>query len=334
MLVAALCLSSQSLLLPTPQASSAPGPAAGMGRRALLQGAGALIALPPLAALADVRGANQEMPSSEKEVNKYLSSRGLGAMPVPKGFKPLLGYVGTASPANIDGQKVKERAFRDTLLVRFVYPSGWLVEVPSITENGEAGNIGANGACAYASASGAVHSPASLSFHRLWPMARALLGALPETARGAHSSPARPPTPGAADYIKGDSANFAAVALPTGESLAGLSKNKEFFKGWLSSQMSNDVYEDVKVKKIRSVTQDDGTEMLKIDFGYTLLTRAGFTVIRQGIASAVVANGAVVGLVSATTQLRYKELAANLETMVDSFRATNAKPPAFEGSII
>ena len=72
--------------------------------------------------------------------------------------------------------------------------------------------------------------------------------------------------------------------------------------------MSNDVYEDVKVKKIRPVTQADGTEMLKIDFSYTLLTRAGFTVNRKGIAGAVVADKAVVGLVAATTELRFKDL--------------------------
>jgi len=93
--------------------------------------------------------------------------------------------------------------------------------------------------------------------------------------------------------------------------------------------MSNDVYEDVKVKKIRPVTQPDGTEMLKVDFSYTLLTRAGFTVLRQGIASATIANDAVVGIVSATTTLRYKELSAQFETMADSFRAYQVKPPAF-----
>ena len=67
--------------------------------------------------------------------------------------------------------------------MRFVFPNGWLVETPSITENGEAGNIGAN------------------------------------------------------NYIKGDSANFAALPLPAGKNIESLSKDKEFFKGWLSSQM-------------------------------------------------------------------------------------------------
>ena len=66
-----------------------------------------------------------------------------------------------------------------------------------------------------------------------------------------------------------------------------------------------------------------------IDFGYTLLTRAGFTVLRQGVAQAQVADGAVVGIVTATTALRYKELAEQLEKMADSFRAYPVKAPAF-----
>ena len=77
------------------------------------------------------------------------------------------------------------------------------------------------------------------------------------------------------------------------------------------------------------MTQPDGTEMLKIDFGYTLLTRAGFTVLRQGIASATITSDAVVGIVAATTQLRFKDLSAAFETMADSFRAYSVKAPAF-----
>jgi hypothetical protein len=76
---------------------------------------------------------------------------------------------------------------RPQLLVRFLYPSGWLVEVPSVTDNGEAGNIGAN------------------------------------------------------NYVKGDGANFAALPY-TGGSINALEKDKEFFKIFLSSQMSKDVY--------------------------------------------------------------------------------------------
>jgi len=215
------------------------------------------------------------MPTDEKSVNKFLVNQGFSKMPVPGGFAPLVEYIGTAPPANIDGLKVKDRGFSNTLLVRFVYPKGWLVEAPSITENGESGNIGAN------------------------------------------------------NYIKGDSANFASLRLSSGVSLASLSKDKEFFKGFLSSQMTNDVYEDIKIKKIRPVTQSDGTEMLKIDFAYTLLTRAGFTVLRQGLAIAQEVDGSLVGLVAATTQLRFKELSESLETTTDSFRAYTVKAPAF-----
>ena len=72
---------------------------------------------------------------------------------------------------------------RAQLLVRFLYPNGWLLETPTITENGEAGNIGAN------------------------------------------------------NYIKGDGCNFAALPVPKGKTLETLQKDKECFKGWLSSQM-------------------------------------------------------------------------------------------------
>jgi len=215
---------------------------------------------------------NAEVPKGEKDINKYLTGMGFAPIKVPSGCSPLVSYIGTAPPANIDGSKVKERAFSSTLLVRMVYPNGWLVEVPTITENGEAGNIGAN------------------------------------------------------NYVKGDSANFASLPLPSGKTLSSL--DKEFYKGWLGGQMTLDVYEDVKIKKLRPVTQPDGKEMVLFDFGYTLLTRAGFTVLREGVASAQVENGAVVGIVAATTALRYKELKEKLEIVADSFRAYPTKAPS------
>ena len=105
-------------------------------------------------------------------------------------------------------------------------------------------------------------------------------------------------------------------------------------QGWLSSQMSTDVFEDIKVKKLKTVVQPEGYEMQIIDFSYTLLTRAGFTVLRQGVAGAMIADNTVVGVVAATTALRYKELAEKLTTCADSFRAYSVKPPAFSGSLI
>jgi hypothetical protein len=282
-MLALLALSPLSLQFPTGATPPAVGttssstPFVGaLSRRQALQTASAAtaaLAWSPLSAVADVRGANENMPKGEKEVNKLLSSYGFSPLKVPSGFSPLVQYIGTAPPANLDGIKVKGRGFNACLLVRFLYPFGWLVESPSITENGEAGNIGAN------------------------------------------------------NYVKGDSANFAAAPLPAGSTLADL--NKEYYKQWLSSQMSGDVYEDVKVKKVNLVKQVDGTEMVVFDFGYTLLTRAGFTVLRQGVASAQVVDGAVVGVVAATTSLRYKELKESLTTIADSFRAYTVKPPEF-----
>ena len=42
----------------------------------------------------------------------------------------------------------------------------------------------------------------------------------------------------------------------------GRSLKKEYFQSSISNQMSSDVYEDVKVSKLRPKTQADGTEMV------------------------------------------------------------------------
>merc|ERR1719247_3932549 len=123
MTLAVLTAAAITLLLPTP----APEGGA-LSRRALLSTGGsaaAAVALAPLAAVADVRGANQEVPTNERDVNKLLSGYGFAPLKVPGGYRPLVQYIGTAPPANIDGTKQRERAFASTLLVRFVYPNGW-----------------------------------------------------------------------------------------------------------------------------------------------------------------------------------------------------------------
>jgi len=268
-----------ALGLQLPSSSQRPHVSEALSRRGVLtQATSALVAMPlaaqvPLAASADVRGANQGIARNEKDVNRLLASQGFPTLKVPSGMSPLIGYVGAASPANIDGSKSKERAFTSCLLVRFVYPSGWLAEYPNIDENGESGVIGAN------------------------------------------------------NYVKGDSCNFAAYPLEKDKKIGDVSK--ETLKNLLIAQMSNDVFEDVKIKKAKAVTQDDGTEMALIDFTYTLLTRAGFTVIRQGLASATVTDNTLVGLVSATTEGRYKELEPLLRQSVASFRAYPVKAPGF-----
>lgn len=247
-------------------------------RRSLLAQTAALVALPPLAAQADVYGANSDLPTGERDVNKFLQSQGFPPMPKGNGLSPLIGYIGTAPPANIDGQKVRERAFSQILLVRFLYPSGWLIAKPDITENGEAGTLGAN------------------------------------------------------NFIKGDSAVFTSLKLPGGKALKD--QPKDFFATLLSSQMTNDVYEDVKPKKITSVVAADGTEQVLFEFGYTLLTRAGFTVERKGVAAAVQVGDAAMGLICATTALRYKELEPMLKQAADSFRVYPVKSTALPGQVI
>lgn len=47
------------------------------------------------------------------------------------------------------------------------------------------------------------------------------------------------------NYLKGDFADFVAVRMPPGKTLDNV--DKEFYKGFLSSQMTSDVFEDVKV---------------------------------------------------------------------------------------
>jgi len=262
----------------TQEASIPGGFGTGVSRRAALRAvAGAALSprralaavLPPLT----VRGANENRPTGEIAVNELLTSRGFGPMKVPDGMSPLLGFIGTAPPANIDGQKVRARAFKSPLLVRFLFPQGWLVEMPTITGNGEAGNLGAS------------------------------------------------------DFQNGASAVFTASKLPTGKQLSTL--GKDYFKSWLSSQMTSDVLEDAKVRKIRPVTQADGTEMVLVDFGYTIVTRAGFVRVRRGVAGATVVDNAVVGVVAATTTQRYEELSEKLQLTADSFRAYPVEAAGF-----
>ena len=54
---------------------------------------------------------------------------------------------------------------------------------------------------------------------------------------------------------------FTAQKLPGGKALKD--QPKEFFGQLLSSQMTTDVYEDVKPKKIKVVTMEDGQELVQ-----------------------------------------------------------------------
>jgi hypothetical protein len=73
---------------------------------------------------------------------------------VPSGFKPLLLPVGGTVGANIDGSKVIESIGSlltkgglgrgERVLLNFVYPSAWIISVPTSTGNGESGTVSAN----------------------------------------------------------------------------------------------------------------------------------------------------------------------------------------------
>ena len=90
-----------------------PGPVSSLSRRGVItQAAAAALAAQPLVtalpAMAEVRGANANMPKSEKDVNRFLASAGFPPMAVPSGCSPLVEYIGTAPPANIDGMKTRQ----------------------------------------------------------------------------------------------------------------------------------------------------------------------------------------------------------------------------------
>merc|ERR1719329_573662 len=93
----------EGLQLGSPQPPQTPA----QSRRSFLTQTASTLLLAPLAANADVRGANENMPKSMKEVNKFLTDLGYAEMTPANGLSPLLEYIGTASAANIDGFKTK-----------------------------------------------------------------------------------------------------------------------------------------------------------------------------------------------------------------------------------
>lgn len=87
------------------------------------------------------------------------------------------------------------------------------------------------------------------------------------------------------------------------------------------SQKSLNVYQNFKVvKSIEGAKGANGTQYFIVDFKYELLTGAGFTVDRKGVAAVTQLKSNVLALVMATTSQRYKKLGEDLRTMAESFR--------------
>ncbi len=81
------------------------------------------------------------------------------------------------------------------------------------------------------------------------------------------------------------------------------------------------MYQNFKVvKSIEGAKGANGTQYFIVDFKYELLTGAGFTVDRKGVAAVTQLKSNVLALVMATTSQRYKKLGEDLRTMAESFR--------------
>lgn len=81
------------------------------------------------------------------------------------------------------------------------------------------------------------------------------------------------------------------------------------------------MYQNFKVVKSgKGPKGANGTQYYIVDFKYELLTGAGFTVDRKGVASVAQLKNNVVALVTATTAQRYKKLGDDLRNMAESFR--------------
>lgn len=122
------------------------------------------------------------------------------------------------------------------------------------------------------------------------------------------------------DYLRGDSAFFAAVPLPPGKDLKGAASDKAVFGDLVGAQIAKDQFDDVKVAKVVPLTTEDGVPSAIVDFTYTLRTDSGLTIGRRGVASVQVIDNALVGLVVATKMDRFKKLETAIRQCTDSLR--------------
>ncbi|CAB9497838.1 expressed unknown protein [Seminavis robusta] len=125
----------------------------------------------------------------------------------------------------------------------------------------------------------------------------------------------------AGEYAKGDTATFFVYDEPGSVSDVN-SQSKSFFEKAIIkaiSQKGDNMYQSFKVIKTEP-TERDGQQYTLVDFKYELLTGAGFTVDRRGVASVTSQGKAVEVLWTATISQRYKKMEDTLRYIAGSFR--------------
>lgn len=127
----------------------------------------------------------------------------------------------------------------------------------------------------------------------------------------------------AGEYSKGDTATLFVYTNKGHVNNIG-DQPKEFYQDVLIkaiSQKGDNVYQNFKVTKIEPTKGEyKNQEYVLVDFKYELLTGAGFTVDRIGVASITSEGNAVEALWTASTQTRYKKTEPLLRTITKSFR--------------
>lgn len=134
----------------------------------------------------------------------------------------------------------------------------------------------------------------------------------------------------AGDYQKGDSAAFFVGDGPESGKLD--QQPAEYFGEVVTraiGQKSSNVYQNFKVLKKRpGVKASNGAQYTIVEFKYELLTGAGFTVDRKGVASVTQVGKNIQALWIATTATRWKKIGGDCITMADSFRVYDGIAPA------
>ena len=129
-------------------------------------------------------------------------------------------------------------------------------------------------------------------------------------------------TVSAGDYQKGDSATFFTGDLPeSGDFYTSKGAVQDVVQKAIS-QKGDNLNQELKIlKSYDSVKDKEGKEYKLVEFKYELLTGAGFTVDRKGVASiTTLPNNQVGAMVTATTAVRFKKIGDDLKTVCESFR--------------